>query len=118
MDYTLDGGLRIGEAAVTALPGTGSPISLDCAAGRFLLLCSEEADGTVQYTVSAYLPDGSLTGTYPVSIDAGDEARSILAPARRRLLAAQGCTISGAIPLLVRSLRSSRASASSSVRRC
>mgnify|MGYP004724446937 CR=1 FL=1 len=79
MDYTLDGGLRIGEAAVTALPGTGSPISLDCAAGRFLLLCSEEADGTVQYTVSAYLPDGSLTGTYPVSIDAGDEARSILA---------------------------------------
>ena len=79
MDYTLDGGLRIGEAAVTALPGTGSPISLDCAAGRFLLLCSEEADGGMQYTVSAYLPDGSLTGTYPVGIDAGDEARSILA---------------------------------------
>lgn len=79
MDYTLDGGLRIGEAAVTALPGTGSPISLDCAAGRFLLLCSEEADGGMQYTVSAYLPDGSLTGTYPVSIDAWDEARSILA---------------------------------------
>ena len=79
MDYTLDGGLRIGEAAVTALPGTGSPISLDCAAGRFLLLCSEEADGTVQYTVSTYLPDGTLAETYPVSIDAGDEARSILA---------------------------------------
>lgn len=79
MDYTLDGGPRIGEAAVTALPGTGSPISLDCAAGRFLLLCSEEADGGMQYTVSAYLPDGSLTGTYPVSIDAWDEARSILA---------------------------------------
>lgn len=79
MDYTLDGGLRIGEAAVTALPGTGSPISLDCAAGRFLMLLGEEADGGMQYTVSAYLPDGSLTGTYPVSIDAGDEARSILA---------------------------------------
>lgn len=79
MDYTLDGGLRIGEAAVTALPGTGSPISLDCAAGRFLLLCSEEADGTVQYTVSTYLPDGTLAETYPVSIDAGDEARSLLA---------------------------------------
>ena len=79
MDYTLDGGLRIGEAAVTALPGTGSSISLDCAAGRFLLLCSEEADGTVQYTVSTYLPDGTLAETYPVSIDAGDEARSILA---------------------------------------
>lgn len=79
MDYTLDGGLRIGEAAVTALPGTGSPISLDCAAGRFLMLLGEETDGGMQYTVSAYLPDGSLTGTYPVSIDAGDEARSILA---------------------------------------
>lgn len=79
MDYTLDGGLRIGEAAVTALPGTGSPISLDCAAGRFLMLLGEEADGGMQYTVRAYLPDGSLTGTYPVSIDAGDEARSILA---------------------------------------
>lgn len=79
MDYTLDGGLRIGEAAVTALPGAGSPISLDCAAGRFLMLLGEEADGGMQYTVSAYLPDGSLTGTYPVSIDAGDEARSILA---------------------------------------
>ena len=79
MDYTLDGGLRIGEAAVTALPEAGSPISLDCAAGRFLMLLGEEADGGMQYTVSAYLPDGSLTGTYPVSIDAGDEARSILA---------------------------------------
>ena len=79
MDYTLDGGLRIGEAAVTALPGTGSPISLDCAAGRFLMLLGEGTDGGMQYTVSAYLPDGSLTGTYPVSIDAGDEARSILA---------------------------------------
>lgn len=79
MDYTLDGGLRIGEAAVTALPEEGSPISLDCAAGRFLMLLGEEADGGMQYTVSAYLPDGSLTGTYPVSIDAGDEARSILA---------------------------------------
>ena len=78
MDYTLNGGLRIGEAAVTALPGAGSPISLDCAAGRFLLLCGEEADGGTQYTVSAYLPDGTLTETYPVSIDAGDEARSIL----------------------------------------
>lgn len=78
MDYTLDGGLRIGEAAVTALPEAGSPISLDCAAGRFLMLLGEEADGGMQYTVSAYLPDGSLTGTYPVSIDAGDEARSIL----------------------------------------
>lgn len=79
MDYTLDGGLRIGEAAVTALPGAGSPISLDCAAGRFLMLCGEEADGGMQYTVSAYLPDGTLAETYPVSIDAGDEARSILA---------------------------------------
>lgn len=79
MDYTLDGGLRIGEAAVTALPEECSPISLDCAAGRFLMLLGEEADGGMQYTVSAYLPDGSLTGTYPVSIDAGDEARSILA---------------------------------------
>ena len=79
MDYTLDGGLRIGEAAVTALPEEGSPISLDCAAGRFLMLLGEDADGGMQYTVSAYLPDGSLTGTYPVSIDAGDEARSILA---------------------------------------
>lgn len=79
MDYTLDGGLRIGEAAVTALPEEGSPISLDCAAGCFLMLLGEEADGGMQYTVSAYLPDGSLTGTYPVSIDAGDEARSILA---------------------------------------
>ena len=79
MDYTLDGGLRIGEAAVTALPEEGSPISLDCAAGRFLMLLGEEADGGMQYTVSAYLPDGSLTGTYPVSIDAGDETRSILA---------------------------------------
>lgn len=79
MDYTLDGGLRIGEAAVTALPEEGSPISLDCTAGRFLMLLGEEADGGMQYTVSAYLPDGSLTGTYPVSIDAGDEARSILA---------------------------------------
>ena len=79
MDYTLDGGLRIGEAAVTALPEAGSPISLDCAAGRFLMLLGEEADGGMQYTVSAYLPDGSLTETYPVSIDAGDEARSILA---------------------------------------
>ena len=79
MDYTLDGGLRIGEAAVTVLPEEGSPISLDCAAGRFLMLLGEEADGGMQYTVSAYLPDGSSTGTYPVSIDAGDEARSILA---------------------------------------
>ena len=79
MDYTLNGGLRIGEAAVTALPGAGSPISLGCAAGRFLLLCGEEADGGTQYTVSAYLPDGTLAETYPVSIDAGDEARSILA---------------------------------------
>ena len=79
MDYTLDGGLRIGEAAVTALPEAGSPISLDCAAGRFLLLLGEGTDGGTQYTVSAYLPDGSLTGTYPVSIDAGDEARSLLA---------------------------------------
>lgn len=79
MDYTLDGGLRIGEAAVTALPGAGSPISLDCAAGRFLLLLGEETDGGTQYTVSAYLPDGTLAETYPVSIDAGDEARSILA---------------------------------------
>ena len=79
MDYTLDGGLRIGDAIVTALPGAVSPISLDCAAGRFLLLLGEEADGGTQYTVSAYLPDGTLTGTYPVSIDAGDEARSILA---------------------------------------
>ena len=79
MDYTLDGGLRIGDAIVTALPGAVSPISLDCAAGRFLLLLGEEADGGTQYTVSAYLPDGTLTETYPVSIDAGDEARSILA---------------------------------------
>ena len=79
MDYTLDGGLRIGDAIVTALPGAVSPISLDCAAGRFLLLLGEEADGGTQYTVSAYLPDGTLTGTYPVSIDAGDEARSTLA---------------------------------------
>ena len=79
MDYTLGGGLRIGEAIVSALPGASSPISLDCAAGRFLLLCSEEADGGTQYTVSAYLPDGTLIETYPVSIDAGDEARSILA---------------------------------------
>lgn len=79
MDYTLDGGLRIGEAAVTALPEAGSPISLDCAAGRFLLLCGEEAYGGAQYTVSAYLPDGTLTETHSVSIDAGDEARSILA---------------------------------------
>ncbi len=79
MDYTLGGGLRIGEAIVSALPGAGSPISLDCAAGRFLLLCSEEADGGTQYTVSTYLPDGTLIETYPVSIDAGDEARSILA---------------------------------------
>lgn len=79
MDYTLDGGLRIGDAIVTALPETSSPISLDCAAGRFLLLLGEEADGGAQYTVSAYLPDGTLTETYPVSIDAGDEARSILA---------------------------------------
>ena len=79
MDYTLDGGLRIGDAIVSALPGAGSPISLDCAAGRFLLLLGEEADGGTQYTVSAYLPDGTLTETYPVSIDAGDEARSILA---------------------------------------
>ena len=79
MDYTLDGGLEIGEAAVTALPGAGSPISLDCAAGRFLLLLGEETDGGTQYTVSAYLPDGTLAETYPVSIDAGDEARSILA---------------------------------------
>ena len=79
MDYTLNGGLRIGEAAVTALPGAGSPISLDCAAGRFLLLCGEEADGGTQYTVSAYLPDGTLIETYPASIDARDEARSILA---------------------------------------
>ena len=79
MDYTLDGGLRISDAIVTALPETSSPISLDCAAGRFLLLLGEEADGGAQYTVSAYLPDGTLTETYPVSIDAGDEARSILA---------------------------------------
>ena len=79
MDYTLGGGLRIGEAIVSALPGAGSPISLDCAAGRFLLLCGEETDGGTQYTVSAYLPDGTLIETYPVSIDAGDEARSILA---------------------------------------
>lgn len=79
MDYTLDGGLKLGEAAVTALPEAGSPISLDCAAGRFLLLCGEEADGGTQYTMNAYLPDGTLIETYPVSIDAGDEARSILA---------------------------------------
>ena len=79
MNYTLGGGLCIGEAAVTALPGAGSPISLDCAAGRFLLLCGEGTDGGTQYTVSAYLPDGTLIETYPVSIDAGDEARSILA---------------------------------------
>ncbi len=79
MDYTLDGGLRIGEAAVTALTEAGRPISLDCAAGRFLLLLGEEAEGGAQYTVSAYLPDGTLTATYPVSVDAGDEARSILA---------------------------------------
>lgn len=79
MDYTLDGGLKLGEAAVTALPEAGSPISLDCAAGRFLLLLGEGTDGGTQYTVSAYLPDGTLTETYPVSIDAGDEARSLLA---------------------------------------
>ena len=79
MDYTLDGGLKLGEAAVTALPEACSPISLDCAAGRFLLLRGEEADGGTQYTVSAYLLDGTLTETYPVSIDAVDEARSILA---------------------------------------
>ena len=79
MDYTLDGGLKLGEAEVTALPEKDSPISLDCAAGRFLLLCGEETDGGTRYTVSAYLPDGTLIETYPVSIDAGDEARSILA---------------------------------------
>ena len=105
MDYTLDGGLRIGDAIVTALPETSSPISLDCAAGRFLLLLGEEADGGAQYTVSAYLPDGTLTETYPVSIDA----------------AASGCagyTTSDAIPLRTKSLRALRASASSSARRC
>ena len=79
MDYTLDGGLKLGEAEVTVLPEEGRPISLDCAAGRFLLLLGEEAEGGTQYTVSAYLPDGTLAETYPVSIDAGDGARSILA---------------------------------------
>ena len=79
MYYTLDGGLEIGETVVTALPENDSPISIDYAAGRFLLLLGEETDGGTQYMVSAYLPDGTLTETCPVSIDAGDEARSILA---------------------------------------
>ena len=79
MDYTLDGGLNIGGAVLTALPEAGRPISIDCAAGRFLLLLGEETESGERYTVNAYLPDGTLAENYRVSIAAGDEARSILA---------------------------------------
>ena len=79
MDYTLDGVLNIGDAVLTALPEAGRPISIDCAAGRFLLLLGEETESGERYTVNAYLPDGTLAENYRVSIAAGDEARSILA---------------------------------------